>query len=40
MDELFGVTNSTDSKVVDAERAMSTNEKEAETVTETRVERA
>jgi hypothetical protein len=40
MDELFGVTTPEDSKVADAERAMSsTTDKEAETVVETRVER-
>jgi hypothetical protein len=40
MDELFGVTTAEDSKVADAERAMSMTDKEAETVVETRVERA
>ncbi|PKX95683.1 sugar porter family MFS transporter [Aspergillus novofumigatus IBT 16806] len=40
MDELFGVTTSENSKVADAERAMSsTTDKEAETIVETRVER-
>lgn len=39
MDELFGVTTPEDSKVADAERAMSSTDKEAETVVETRVER-
>jgi hypothetical protein len=40
MDELFGVTTADHSKVADAERAMSTTDKEAETVVETRVERS
>jgi hypothetical protein len=41
MDELFGVTTPQDSKVADAERAMSSTDKEAEaeTAVETRVER-